>query len=182
MSAIASTRAAAPSRPTLREGLAARPSQFARSTCFEAGHLTSVNAGWRSVRPVIDAEQCTLCLNCYMYCPDGTIAKVRDDEGVCVAVVVDYDFCKGCGVCAKVCPVPCIAMVDEHAGENEGRGRDGPRLWMRPRPRVGVAGVSGVSTERVPHPREQDSMSCSPKRGLSERIEIPRNPHWGREA
>ena len=50
----------------------------------------------------------------------GTIAKVRDDEGSCVAVVVDYDFCKGCGVCAKVCPVPCIAMVDEHAGENEG--------------------------------------------------------------
>ena len=119
MSAIAS-QSRRPFTPTLREGLAARPSQFARSTCFEAGHLTSVNAGWRSVRPVIDAEQCTLCLNCYMYCPDGTIAKVRDDEGSCVAVVVDYDFCKGCGVCAKVCPVPCIAMVDEHAGENEG--------------------------------------------------------------
>ena len=97
MSAIAS-QSRRPFTPTLREGLAVRPSQFARSTCFEAGHLTSVNAGWRSVRPVIDAEQCTLC----------------------VAVVVDYDFCKGCGVCAKVCPVPCIAMVDEHAGENEG--------------------------------------------------------------
>ena len=148
MSAIAS-QSRRPFTPTLREGLAARPSQFTRSTCFEAGHLTSVNAGWRSVRPVIDAEQCTLCLNCYMYCPDGTIAKVRDDEGVCVAVVVDYDFCKGCGVCAKVCPVPCIAMV---------------------------AGVSGVSTERVPQRREQDSMSCSPKRGLSERIEIPETP------
>lgn len=119
MSAIAS-QSRRPFTPTLREGLAVRPSQFARSTCFEAGHLTSVNAGWRSVRPAIDAEQCTLCLNCYMYCPDGTIAKVRDDEGACVAVVVDYDFCKGCGVCAKVCPVPCIAMVDEHAGENEG--------------------------------------------------------------
>ena len=87
MSAIAS-QSRRPFTPTLREGLAVRPSQFARSTCFEAGHLTSVNAGWRSVRPVIDAEQCTLCLNCYMYCPDGTIAKVRDDEGSCVAVVV----------------------------------------------------------------------------------------------
>lgn len=115
MSAIAS-QSRRPFTPTLREGLAVRPSQFARSTCFEAGHLTSVNAGWRSVRPVIDAEQCTLCLNCYMYCPDGTIAKVRDDEGACVAVVVDYDFCKGCGVCAKVCPVLCIAMVDEQEG------------------------------------------------------------------
>ena len=109
MSAIAS-QSRRPFTPTLREGLAVRPSQFARSTCFEAGHLTSVNAGWRSVRPVIDAEQCTLCLNCYMYCPDGTIAKVRDDEGACVAVVVDYDFCKGCGVCAAFCPSRALSL------------------------------------------------------------------------
>ncbi|WP_418979613.1 4Fe-4S binding protein [Adlercreutzia equolifaciens] len=171
MSAIAKR----PYTPYLREGLVARPSQFARSTCFEAGHLTSVNAGWRSVRPVIDAEQCTLCLNCYMYCPDGTIAKVCDDEGTCVAVVVDYDFCKGCGVCAKVCPVPCIAMVDERAGENEGAAETAETL-DETSPSSGVAGVSGVSTERVPQRREQDSMSCSPKRGLSERIEIPETP------
>ena len=105
----------------------------------------------------------------------GTIAKVRDDEGVCVAVVVDYDFCKGCGVCAKVCPVPCIAMVDEHAGENEGAAETAETL-DETSPSSGVAGVSGVSTERVPQRREQDSMSCSPKRGLSERIEIPETP------
>lgn len=110
-----------------------------------------------------------------MYCPDGTIAKVRDDEGTCVAVVVDYDFCKGCGVCAKVCPVPCIAMVDEHAGENEGAAETAETL-DETSPPSGVAGVSGVSTERVPQRREQDSMSCSPKRGLSERIEIPETP------
>ena len=55
-----------------------------------------------------------------MYCPDGTVFKVRDEEGVLTAVAIDYDFCKGCGVCAKVCPADCIAMVDEHAGENEG--------------------------------------------------------------
>ena len=103
---------------------------------------------------------------------DGTIAKVRDDEGTCVAVVVDYDFCKGCGVCAKVCPVPCIAMVDEHAGENEGAAETAETL-DETSPPSGVAGVSGVSTERVPQRREQDLMSCSPKRGLSERIEIP---------
>lgn len=109
-----------PFTPRLRDGLAATPDEFARSTCFEAGHLTSVNAGWRSVRPVIDAVQCTLCLTCYMYCPDGTVFKVRDGEGVLTGLGIDYDFCKGCGVCASVCPVPCIAMIDEHAGENEG--------------------------------------------------------------
>ena len=35
--------------PHLREGLGARPEEFARSTCFEGGYLTSVNAGWRSL-------------------------------------------------------------------------------------------------------------------------------------
>jgi len=25
----------------------------------------------------------------------------------------DYDFCKGCGVCAEACPVKAIAMIAE---------------------------------------------------------------------
>ena len=106
--------------PYLRPGLDAAPSEYARTTCFTAGYLTSVNAGWRSEKPVIDQVQCTLCLNCYMYCPDGTVYKVRNDEGTLTAGAIDYDFCKGCGVCAKVCPADCLHMVDEHAGENEG--------------------------------------------------------------
>lgn len=114
--------------PYLRDGLHVGPSEFARSTCFEAGHLVSVNAGWRSERPVIDTEQCTLCLNCYLYCPDGTIFKVRDGAGQLTALSIDYQFCKGCGVCAKVCPVPCIAMVDEHAGKADGAAEDAVAL------------------------------------------------------
>jgi formate dehydrogenase (NADP+) beta subunit len=27
--------------------------------------------------------------------------------------VLDYDHCKGCGICAHECPVGFIAMVDE---------------------------------------------------------------------
>ncbi len=109
-----------------------------------------------------------------MYCPDGTIAKVRDDEGVCVAVVVDYDFCKGCGVCAKVCPVPCIAMVDEHAGENEGRLRR-PRLWMRPRPRWRCRGFGCL--DRASSAATGTGLNVLfPKAGRSNRDS--RNPHW----
>ena len=34
------------------------------------------NAGWRNLRPVIDAASCTGCLQCYLHCPDGTVYKV----------------------------------------------------------------------------------------------------------
>lgn len=98
--------------PRLRE-FEARPEDFARSTCFEGGFLVSKNAGWRSERPVIDQEACTLCLNCYMMCPDGTIYKVYDGGDRPTAIAIDYDFCKGCGICARTCPADCIAMVSE---------------------------------------------------------------------
>ena len=100
--------------PTLRDTYL-DPAVFARTTCFEAGHLVSKNAGWRSVRPVLDEAACTRCLLCYMQCPDGTIYKVADEDvrgGIRLAV--DYDFCKGCGVCAKACRCGAISMVPEH--------------------------------------------------------------------
>ena len=52
------------------------PADFAHSTCFDAGYLTVKNAGWRNLRPVIDAASCTGCLQCYLHCPDGTVYKV----------------------------------------------------------------------------------------------------------
>ena len=27
--------------------------------------------------------------------------------------VIDYDYCKGCGICAEECPAKCIVMVEE---------------------------------------------------------------------
>lgn len=103
--------------PYLRCGFDAPPEGFARSTCFEAGHLVSENAGWRSMRPVIRESQCTGCLNCVRFCPDGTIFTVRDDEDAPMRVAVDHAFCKGCGVCAQVCPVDCIVMESERGKE-----------------------------------------------------------------
>ena len=100
--------------PTLRD-THLDPAVFARTTCFEAGHLVSKNAGWRSVRPVLDETACTRCLLCYMQCPDGTIYKVADEDARGgIRLAVDYDFCKGCGVCAKACRCGAISMVPEH--------------------------------------------------------------------
>ncbi len=89
------------------------PAEFAKNTCYAAGHLVTKNAGWRNQRPVIDGVACTLCLQCYLYCPDGTIFKVRDEGGQTAGLSIDYDFCKGCGVCARACRFGAIAMVDE---------------------------------------------------------------------
>ena len=93
--------------PTLRHG-ELDPAVYARSTCWEAGYLVSRNAGWRTVRPVLSEEGCTSCLQCYMQCPDGTIFKTDDGR-----LAIDYEFCKGCGICAKACGFGCIQMQPE---------------------------------------------------------------------
>lgn len=103
--------------PVLRTGQL-NPEDFAHTTCFEAGYLTVKNAGWRNMRPVIDAAACTGCLQCYMYCPDGTVFKTQGEA----PVAIDYDFCKGCGICAKMCAFGAIAMIPER-DESEANGR-----------------------------------------------------------
>ena len=64
-------------------------------------------SGWATFRPVRDREKCTMCLLCWFYCPEGTIVRVSDKGDL----MTNYDYCKGCGVCANECPVDAIKMV-----------------------------------------------------------------------
>ncbi len=50
--------------------------------------------------------KCTLCRNCILFCPDYSITKQKDGTGI----VIDYDHCKGCGICAEECPGGFIRM------------------------------------------------------------------------
>lgn len=65
---------------------------------------------WRNIRPLHDLELCINCLRCWLYCPDASI-KVKDRK----VVGIDYDHCKGCGICSEECPTnpKAIKMFNE---------------------------------------------------------------------
>ena len=94
-------------KPFLREKIPVSFEDIPNTTSFESGYLVTKNAGWRNVRPVIEIQKCVGCLNCYLYCPDGVISR-RDGK-----VEIDYDFCKGCGICKKICRPGAIEMEAE---------------------------------------------------------------------
>jgi pyruvate ferredoxin oxidoreductase delta subunit len=64
-------------------------------------------ASWRVFKPVLDHDKCVKCWVCLDYCPDSAI--MRSEEGPFFILNV----CKGCGICAKECPVNAIEMVRE---------------------------------------------------------------------
>ena len=63
---------------------------------------------WRVFKPILDKKKCVNCLRCWIYCPEATINRKKDGS-----ISIDYDFCKGCGICAKVCNVKAILMERE---------------------------------------------------------------------
>jgi len=60
---------------------------------------TATVASWRVLKPVYNADICIDCQNCWVWCPDTSIIS-RDKQ----MLGIDYDHCKGCGVCVEVCP------------------------------------------------------------------------------
>ncbi len=65
---------------------------------------------WRTMRPVIEYENCKKCWwVCSGSCPDGAIAVNQDG-----APEIDYDHCKGCLTCVGVCPSHAIVTIPEH--------------------------------------------------------------------
>ncbi|HII72521.1 TPA: 4Fe-4S binding protein [Candidatus Woesearchaeota archaeon] len=75
----------------------------------EAGNSTfNHTGGWRALRPVWHQDKCTQCMLCWMYCPDDSIPQ-KDGK----RLDYDLDFCKGCGICAQVCPFQAITMEKE---------------------------------------------------------------------
>ena len=76
---------------------------------LDAGNAIAYRTGdWRTFRPVVEMEKCTHCLYCWLYCPDDAI-RVAGGR----FLGFDEAHCKGCGICAAVCPPKAIIMVEE---------------------------------------------------------------------
>ena len=82
----------------------------AQSTFDEVvGGLDESNALFEA-RRCLSCGNCFSCDNCYGVCPDNAVIKLGGREE---PYAIDYDYCKGCGICAAECPCGAIEMVPE---------------------------------------------------------------------
>jgi len=89
-------------RPTLE--IARRTSTFEEVV----QGLDETNALYEA-RRCLSCGNCFECDNCYGMCPDNAVIKLGSGKGF----EFNYDFCKGCGICAQECPCGAINMVTE---------------------------------------------------------------------
>ena len=73
---------------------------FGGTVLKDGNSLEFKTGSWRNKYPVHNSEKCINCMFYVGYCPDDCI-KHKDGklEGI------DYDYCKGCRICAKGCHV-----------------------------------------------------------------------------
>jgi 2-oxoacid:acceptor oxidoreductase delta subunit (pyruvate/2-ketoisovalerate family) len=60
-------------------------------------------------RRCLSCGNCFECDNCYGVCPDNAVIKLGPGQ----RYEIDYDYCKGCGICVSECPSGAITMRPE---------------------------------------------------------------------
>jgi 2-oxoacid:acceptor oxidoreductase delta subunit (pyruvate/2-ketoisovalerate family) len=60
-------------------------------------------------RRCLSCGNCFECDNCYGVCPDNAVIKLGPGK----RFRFNFDYCKGCGICAAECPCGAIRMVPE---------------------------------------------------------------------
>ena len=81
-----------------------------RQTTFDevVEGLTEENVLFEA-RRCMSCGNCFECDNCYGVCPDNAVIKLGPGK----KFAINYDYCKGCGICAHECPCGAIDMVSE---------------------------------------------------------------------
>ena len=79
----------------------------ARQDLKGAGVEALTETACTEARRCFQCGRCNACNTCWFLCPDAVILqKVGEIE-------FDYDYCKGCGVCAEECPRGALGMEEE---------------------------------------------------------------------
>jgi Pyruvate/2-oxoacid:ferredoxin oxidoreductase delta subunit len=72
------------------------------------GGLDQTNALFEA-RRCLSCGNCFECDNCYGICPDNAVIKLGPGK----RFRFNYDYCKGCGMCATECPCGAVMMTPE---------------------------------------------------------------------
>jgi 2-oxoacid:acceptor oxidoreductase delta subunit (pyruvate/2-ketoisovalerate family) len=80
-----------------------------QSTFDEVTKGLDENNALYEARRCLSCGNCFECDNCYGVCPDNAVIKLAPGK----RFQFNYDYCKGCGICAAECPCGAIRMVPE---------------------------------------------------------------------
>lgn len=74
---------------------------------------------WRTFKPVINQEKCTRCLRCWVFCPEPAISIIDKPYTTSSGrtwkntIEINYNYCKGCGICVEECEPRAIDFIEE---------------------------------------------------------------------
>jgi 2-oxoacid:acceptor oxidoreductase delta subunit (pyruvate/2-ketoisovalerate family) len=81
-----------------------------RRTSFEEINLKiSTNLAIREADRCFNCGICNQCDNCYMFCPDIAVIREKNND----ERQINYDYCKGCGLCVVECPRNAMTLREE---------------------------------------------------------------------
>ncbi len=84
------------------------------TVCEPGGSLATRTGSWRTgKKPRFLQQSCTACDMCALHCPEGCIYGEEENT-----YYNDETYCKGCGICANICPVKDIEMIPEVAEDD----------------------------------------------------------------
>ncbi len=80
-----------------------------RSSFDEIDLRIAANIAIREAGRCFNCGLCNQCDNCYLFCPDVAVIRGRNMENR----HINYEYCKGCGLCAAECPRNAVTLGEE---------------------------------------------------------------------
>ncbi len=69
----------------------------------------SGNIAMREAERCFNCGLCNQCDNCHLFCPDLSVIHDQSAQGR----HINYDYCKGCGLCVVECPRNAMTLEEE---------------------------------------------------------------------